>query len=126
MHLNTHTGRNVHTCPYCNIQFTSRQGYEGHLRSHSINDDIKVYTENAEDDIAADEDDEDIGEDDFGPQIVSVKSSSIDAFEGLDVNEEGNDLEEIQIGNCPFYILTIYITVFVTRAGRHFGPQESV
>ena len=34
MHLNTHTGRNVHTCPYCNIQFISRQSYESHIKVH--------------------------------------------------------------------------------------------
>ena len=67
MHLNTHTGRNVHTCPYCNIQFISRQSYESHVKIHS-NEDLKS--------------------EDNGPQIVSVKS--IPSFE----NETH---EEIQI-----------------------------
>ena len=72
MHLNTHTGRNVHTCPYCSIQFISRQSYEGHMKSHS---------EEAEEEISAEK----------GLQIVSVKS--IPTFEG----SSNSSLEEIQI-----------------------------
>lgn len=67
MHLNSHTGRNVHACPYCNIQFTSRSCYEGHIRSHTDN----LYKEDLEDDISEDPTDADLG-----PQIVSVQSIS--------------------------------------------------
>ena len=73
MHLNTHTGRNVHTCPYCSIQFISRQSYEGHIKSHT----------ELEDDIC--------GEEKGGLQIVSVKS--IPTFEA----NSNSSLEEIQI-----------------------------
>lgn len=86
MHLNSHTGRNVHTCPYCSIQFTSRQTYEGHLKSHTSNDSI------------AKDDDENTSIvahleppiNNSGPQIVSVKS--IGHF------EKTLKTEEIQIG----------------------------
>lgn len=72
MHLNTHTGRNVHTCPYCSIQFISRQSYEGHMKSHT-------------------EDEDDICDEEKGLQIVSVKS--IPVFEA----SSNSSLEEIQI-----------------------------
>ena len=65
MHLNSHTGRNVHTCPYCSIQFTSRQTYEGHLRSHTSNEPIGIGIK---------EEDSSIVDPNAGPQIVSVKS----------------------------------------------------
>ena len=76
MHLNSHTGRNVHTCPYCSIQFTSRQTYEGHLKSHT-KESIK-------------EEDNSIVDHNAGPQIVSVKS--IEHFE-----DSITKTEEIQI-----------------------------
>ena len=44
MHLNTHTGRNVHTCPYCNIQFISRQSYESHVKVHSNTNQPNQFT----------------------------------------------------------------------------------
>merc|ERR1711976_685686 len=61
MHLNTHSGRNVHTCPYCSIQFISRQSYESHLKSHTEDDSITTNSE---------------VEKPSGLQIVSVQSIS--------------------------------------------------
>ena len=93
MHLNSHTGRNVHTCPYCSIQFTSRQTYEGHLKSHTSNDSIaKDDDENAS--IVAHQEP---SINNTGPQIVSVKS--IGHF------EKTLKTEEIQIGKI-FFIFT--------------------
>ncbi len=78
MHLNTHTGRNVHTCPYCNIQFVNRQSYESHIKLHAPS-----ANSNGGLNIANDSDN-----DCQVPQIVSVKS--INTFD----NETH---EEIQI-----------------------------
>ena len=96
MHLNTHTGRSVHTCPYCNIQFISRQSYDSHIKVHTsmqtvtgqpTSDDVssKIITniDDVTDDMAESPDIEPTNEN--GPQIVSVKS--ISEF-GYDTHEE--------------------------------------
>ena len=95
MHLNTHTGRNVHTCPYCNIQFISRQSYESHIKVHGNTD--------SNDPSAGSKLDKDGGDSNQnGPQIVSVKC--INAFENVtheeiqiepDIIEEENYLVRI-------------------------------
>ena len=81
MHLNSHTGRNVHTCPYCSIQFTSRQTYEGHLKSHTNTKESSIIKEDLDNSIV---------DHNAGPQIVSVKS--IENFE-----DSLSKTEEIQI-----------------------------
>ena len=84
MHLNTHSGRNVHTCPYCSIQFISRQSYESHLKSHTDDDDsIISVTEQQK----------------SGLQIVSVKS--IPNFEA----SGNNSLEEEEIQIEPDLVI---------------------
>lgn len=73
MHLNTHSGRNVHTCPYCNIQFISRQSYESHVKVHTSGSSSISVSKYAEESKNKEQE-----KSNSGPQIVSVKSMQFD------------------------------------------------
>ena len=107
MHLNSHTGRNVHTCPYCNIQFSSRSCYEGHIRSHTDN----LYKE---DDITEDST-EDL-EEDIGPQIVSVQSMS---------NEESGKHNLPMLVDQPKTSTTLQVRPLNQMTAQDIKPQAA-
>ncbi len=117
MHLNMHTGRNVHTCEHCGRFFAHKHVFESHVRTHTgerpfactrcgkafgdrsnctahqkkcikVEDETDIVKQEVSD---HEEDAEDGNRSCFGPQIVSVQSvrdTSIKPEESMDDDDD--------------------------------------